>query len=138
VAVLNLDMIARDEAHIAATEGKLNIPPDTSNLVNLVGGGYSPDLITAIKRANKFANLELDEKYERDSTQNVLFRCDHFPCLWKDVPAVWIFGGFHPGYHEASDIPEKMNWNKLEKVMQLTWRTVWELDKGPKPEFEKR
>jgi hypothetical protein len=93
LAVLNLDMIGRDESHIAATKGKLNVPADTSNLVNLVGGDYSPDLVAAIRRANKFANLELDEKYERDSTQNVLFPCDHFPFLWKDVPAVWIFGG---------------------------------------------
>jgi hypothetical protein len=138
LAVLNLDMIGRDEAHVPVTEGKLNIPADTSNLINLVGGGYSPDLIAAIKRANRFANLNLDEKYERDSTQNVLFRCDHFPFLWKDVPAVWIFGGFHPGYHEASDTPERINWNKLQKVMQLTWGTVWELDKGAKPEFERR
>ena len=138
LAVLNLDMIGRDESHIAATKGKLNVPADTSNLVNLVGGDYSPDLVAAIRRANKFANLELDEKYERDSTQNVLFRCDHFPFLWKDVPAVWIFGGFHPGYHEASDTPDRLNWSKLQSVMRLTWQTVWELDKGTRPSFKDR
>jgi Zn-dependent M28 family amino/carboxypeptidase len=90
-----------------------------------------------VRRANAVAKLDLDEKYERDSTQNVLFRCDHFPFLLKNVPAVWIFGGFHPGYHEATDTPEKLNWSKIEKVMRLTWQAVWELDKGSKPEFDK-
>jgi hypothetical protein len=137
-AVLNLDMIARDEAHVAATEGKLRIPADTSNLIDLVGGGYSKDLAAAVARANRSVGLTLDDKYERDSSQNVLFRCDHFPFLGKGVPALWIFGGFHPGYHEASDTPEKLNWAKLEKVMGLTWNAVWELDKGPKPRFEEK
>jgi Zn-dependent M28 family amino/carboxypeptidase len=137
LAVLNLDMIARDEAHVPATAGKVNIPADTSNTINLIGGGYSADLLRAVRRANAVAKLDLDEKYERDSTQNVLFRCDHFPFLLKNVPAVWIFGGFHPGYHEATDTPEKLNWSKIEKVMRLTWQAVWELDKGSKPEFDK-
>jgi len=135
LAVLNLDMIARDEAHVPATEGKLQIPADTSNLIDLVGGSYSPDLVRAIRQANETTRLELDEKYERDSTQNVLFRCDHFPFVYKGVPAIWIFGGFHPGYHESSDTPEHLNWTKLEKVIRLTWQTVWELDKGSKPAF---
>ena len=138
LAVLNLDMIARDEAHVAATEGKLQIPADTSNLIDLVGGSYSPDLVHAIRQANESARLELDDKYERDSTQNVLFRCDHFPFVAKGVPAVWIFGGFHPGYHESSDTPDHLNWTKLEKVIRLTWQSVWELDKGRKPAFVQR
>lgn len=138
LAVLNLDMIARNEGQVPATEGRIAIPADTSNLIDLIGGSYSPDLVAAIRRANESTGLTLDDKYERDSTQNVLFRCDHFPFLLKDVPAIWIFGGFHPGYHEASDTAEKLNWVKLEKVMRLTWNTVWELDRAGKPKFEKR
>ncbi|HEX6544782.1 MAG TPA: M28 family peptidase, partial [Bryobacteraceae bacterium] len=43
-AVLNLDMIGRNEAHIHQDEGGLHIPADTSNLIDLVGSFYSPDL----------------------------------------------------------------------------------------------
>ncbi len=131
-AVINLDMIARDEAQVPATERYIKLPPDTSNEINLVGGSYSPDLVAAIQRANERVGFALNDKYDHDSSQNVLFRCDHFPFLLKDVPAVWLFAGFHPGYHEPSDTVDRLNFAKLEKVARLAWGTVWELD-GPAP-----
>jgi Zn-dependent M28 family amino/carboxypeptidase len=120
-AVLNLDMVGRDEAHTPESEGLVEIPNDTTNEINLVGTFYSPDLRAALERENARVGLTLDTKFDRDSSLNVLFRCDHFPFLVKNVPAVWLFGGFHPGYHEPSDTPEKINFVKLEKVVRLTY-----------------
>src|SRR5271154_4252800 len=51
-AVLNLDMIARDEAHIPQSRGVLEIPADTSNEINLVGTFYSPEFRGTILNAN--------------------------------------------------------------------------------------
>jgi hypothetical protein len=119
-AALNLDMIARDEAHISQSEGVLEIPADTRNSINLVGGVYSPDLVAAIAQANRGIGFEVSDKFDRDHDLNALFRCDHLPFLMRDVPAVWIFGGWHPGYHEPSDTVENLNFDKLEKVIRLT------------------
>ena len=137
-AVINLDMIARDEAQVPATERYIKLPADTSNEINLVGGSYSPDLVAVIRRANEHTGLALSDKYDHDSSQNVLFRCDHFPFLLKDVPAVWLFAGFHPGYHEPSDTVDRLNFTKLEKVARLAWGTVWELDRSAPPKFAAR
>ncbi len=126
-AVVNLDMIARDEAHVPATEGRLKILPDASNSLNLIGGVYSPDLLAAVERANRGVGLQLDLKFDRDSTQNALWRCDHFPFLVEGVPALWLFGGFHPGYHEPGDTLEKLNLPKLEKVTRLAYLLVADL-----------
>jgi hypothetical protein len=52
---------------------------------------------------------------------NALFRCDHLPFLMRDIPAVWTFGGWHPGYHEPSDTVENLNFEKLGKVIQLSY-----------------
>ena len=120
-AVLNLDMIGRDEAQIPQSEGVLSIPADTSNAINLVGAFYSPDLRAVIERANRGAGLSLDTKFDRDHTLNALFRCDHLPFLVAGVPAIWLFGGFHPGYHEPSDTVEKLNFPKMERVVRLAY-----------------
>ena len=120
-AVINLDMIGRDEAHIAQDEGTLQIPADTSNLINLVGTFYSPDLRSALITANQGIGLTLDTKHDADHTLNTLFRCDHLPFLIAHIPAVWLFGGFHPGYHEPSDTMDRLNYPKIAKVISLAY-----------------
>jgi hypothetical protein len=132
-AVLNLDMIARDEAHIPATEGRLEIPADTSALLNLSGGAWSPDLAASVRRAAGRFGLRIDPKYDQDASQGVLWRSDHFPFLLRGVPAVWIFAGFHPGYHESTESIEKLNLDKLEKTIRFTWQLALELADASKP-----
>ena len=134
-AVINLDMIARDERHIPQSEGVIEIPADTSNEVNLVGTYYSPDLERVIERENQRVGLTLDTKFERDHALNTLFRCDHLPFLAAGIPAVWLFGGFHPGYHEPVDTVEKLNFAKMEKVIRLAYGVAAEIadtETGPR------
>ncbi len=126
-AIINMDMIGRDEAHVPQTEGRLDVKSDTRNVLNLVGTPYSADLLAAIQRANRRVGLELDSKSDRDSTQNTLWRCDHFPFLVAGVPAIWLFGGWHPGYHEPSDTIEKLNFEKVEKVARLAYLLALDL-----------
>jgi Zn-dependent M28 family amino/carboxypeptidase len=132
-AVLNLDMIGRDEQHIPQSEGVLDIPADTSNRLNLVGAYYSKDLLSILERSNKEVGLTLDTKFDRDHTLNALFRCDHLPFLLAGVPAIWLFGGFHPGYHEPSDTVEKLNFTKMEKVIQLAYAAALDIANSPTP-----
>lgn len=135
-AVVNLDMIARDEAHIPQSRGVLEIPADTTNELNLVGTYYSPDLRQALVDANRHTRLELSTKFDRDHDLNVLYRCDHFPFLASGVPAVWLFGGFHPGYHEPVDTVDRLDFPKLEKVVQLAYWTVTSIASGERtPHF---
>jgi Zn-dependent M28 family amino/carboxypeptidase len=136
-AVLNLDMIARDEEHIPQSRNVVNIPENTSNLINLVGGFYSPELVKQIRAADRSVDLDLSDKFDHDHDMNVLFRCYHFPFLLKDVPSVWIFAGFHPGYHRTVDTIEKLNFLKLEKVTRLTYLAARRLaDSDHPPRFQ--
>ncbi len=136
-AVLNLDMIARDEEHIPQSRGVLDIPADTANEINLVGVNYSPDLKAAIVQANAKTGFQISDKFDRDHDLSALYRCDHFPFLLHDVPAVWIFGGWHPGYHEPVDTVDKLNFAKLEKVLRLTYWTARSIgDSAAPPRFK--
>jgi Zn-dependent M28 family amino/carboxypeptidase len=135
-AVINLDMIARDEAHIPQSRGAVDIPSDTSNEINLVGSFYSPDLRVVVSQANEHVGLELSTKFDNDHDMNALFRCDHFPFLLHDVPAVWLFGGWHPDYHEPSDVVEKLNFNKYSKVVRLAYVAARSIaDSRARPRF---
>jgi Zn-dependent M28 family amino/carboxypeptidase len=132
-AALNLDMIARDEAHIPQSQGVVEIPADTTNEINLVGAFYSPELMASVLKANATIGLDISSKFDRDHDLNALFRCDHLPFLLRDIPAVWIFGGWHPGYHEPSDTVEKLNFDKLEKVVRLAYWTADSLASTAQP-----
>ena len=121
-AVINLDMIGRDERPSEQTEGLVEIAADTSNELNLVGIHASPELFAFIERENEAVSLRLNPKWDRDGVLNVLWRCDHFPFLLRGVPAVWLFNGFTPDYHTPEDTPEKINYAKMEKIVRLAWR----------------
>ncbi len=120
-AVLNLDMIGRDEKPSAQTKGLMEIAADTSNELNFIGLKSSPALRAVLERANREVGLRLNHKWDDDAALNVLFRCDHFPFLLKRVPAVWLFNGFQPDYHQPTDTLEKLNFAKMHKIVRLAY-----------------
>jgi hypothetical protein len=120
-AVLNLDMIGRGEAHTPESMGAYDITAGRSDQLNMVGAVYSPDLASLLRReAAGAAGLTLSDKFDRDSSMRALFRCDHLPFLQKGIPAIWLFGGFHPGYHEPVDTVDRIDFDKLARAVRLT------------------
>lgn len=121
-AVVNLDMIGRDERPSKQTEGLIRIAEDTSNELNLIGLRNQPKLRALIERENRQVGLRLNDKWEDDAALSVLWRCDHFPFMLHDVPAVWLFNGFTPDYHQPTDTVEKLNFAKMRKIVRLAYR----------------
>ena len=33
---------------------------------------------------------------------------------------MWLFGGFHPGYHEPVDTIDRLDFDKMARVVRLT------------------
>jgi hypothetical protein len=124
-AVINFDMIGRNEAPSPQTEGLTEIAADTSNEVGLIGTINSPDYRTVVETENQRVGLRLTYKWDQDSALNVFQRSDQFPFAIRDVPAVWWFTGFHPDYHQPSDTVEKINFEKMRKILQLAYLTGW-------------
>ena len=124
IAVLNLDMMGRNEEHTPESLGVYELTASASNQLNLVGAVYSQDLQTVLEKEAPAADLTLSTKFDRDSTSRALFRCDHLPFLQKGIPAVWLFGGFHPGYHEPADTVDRLDFNKMTRVVRLTVGSV--------------
>jgi Zn-dependent M28 family amino/carboxypeptidase len=134
-AQLNFDMIGRDEKDSAQTRGLIEVAADTSNEVNIVGARYSPDYRKAVEKSNELVGLKLNYKFDDDTVLNVLFRSDQYPMLMHDIPAFWWFTGFHPDYHQVTDTPDKINYEKMQKIVRLAYVTGFEFadtDKPPK------
>lgn len=130
---INFDMIGRNEA--ADPRVITEISPDTSNQLGLIGTHYSPDYRETVERQNKIVGLNLTYKWDSDSFNSVLFRSDQYPFLMHDIPGVWWFTGFHPDYHQTTDTVEKINFEKMTKIVRLAYLSGFEFanaSSGPK------
>lgn len=131
VAVLNMDMIGRNEE---VPEGggarfrglELQTAESNNNAINILGYSRAPDLWAEVQKANGGIGLELKPRYD-NNISNLLRRSDHWPFLQRGVPALWFHTGLHPDYHTIYDRPEKINYEKMERVARLVYQTSWNL-----------
>ena len=124
-AMINFDMIGRDETPSDQTKGLIEVPADTTNRLNLIGGLYSPQYRQIVDEENKLVGLMLDDRFDHESALNVFFRSDQFPFVLHDVPAFWWFTGFHPDYHHTTDTAEKIDYLKMTKILKLAYLTAF-------------
>jgi Zn-dependent M28 family amino/carboxypeptidase len=137
-AVINFDMIGRDEAPSTQTNGLMQIADDTTNELNLIGAKYSPEYKAIVERSNDLVGLHLNYKWDEDTVLNVLFRSDQYPFLMHDIPAFWWFTGFHPDYHQTTDTADKIDYVKMEKILKLAFLTGFDFaDSEAPPKFQK-
>jgi hypothetical protein len=135
-AMINFDMIGRNETASEQTNGLIEIPADTTNRLNLIGGYYSPDYKKTVEKNNRLVGLDLDDRFDHEAALNVFFRSDQFPFVLKNVPAMWWFTGFHPDYHHTTDTAEKINYVKMAKILRLAYLTGYEFaGDNPAPKF---
>ena len=134
VAVINLDMIGRDE-EIPEQGGRRfrGLPTQTAisnhNAVNILGYSRSTDLRQAVERAN-LTELDVRFRYD-DNPSNLLRRSDQWPFLSRGVPALFVHTGLHADYHTSRDVPEKLNYEKMTRIVQLAYQLSWNLATNP-------
>jgi Zn-dependent M28 family amino/carboxypeptidase len=140
-AVLNMDMIGRNEEVPAPPPnagrggagggGRFNgLDPQTAesnnNALNIIGSVRSPELKTAVERANRAQSLDLRYRYDNNVSQ-LLRRSDQWPFIQHGVPGIWIFTGLHPDYHTFNDDADRINYPKMEKIVRLVYQMSWDL-----------
>lgn len=132
-AMINFDMIGRNETESDQTKGLLEIPADTTNRLNLIGALYSPDYSRTVVEENRHIGLVLDDRFDHEAALNVFFRSDQFPFVLHNVPGFWWFTGFHPDYHHTTDTAEKINYAKMAKILRLAYLTGFRFADEPVP-----
>jgi hypothetical protein len=132
VAVLNMDMIGRDED--SATWN--THAADNVNGVNLIGTLYSPDMRKVVEAENRAIGLKLDYKTDADDREGWFSRSDHYPFAVKGVPVAFFNTGEHPDYHTANDTWDRINYPKMEKIVRLVYLSTRSLANSPsRPRF---
>lgn len=131
VAVLNMDMLGRNEE--VPPEGGprfRGLQPQTAasndNAINIIGTSRSADLRAAADHANRGIGLDLKYRYDNNVSQ-LMRRSDHWPFLNRGVPGVWFHTGLHPDYHTERDRPERVNYEKMEKIVRMIHQMSWDL-----------
>ncbi|MDE2882530.1 MAG: M28 family peptidase [Acidobacteriota bacterium] len=140
VAVLNMDMIGRNE-EVRRGGGRRfrGLEPQTAesnaNAVNILGHSYSRTMTELVRAANREAELDLKMRYDNNES-NLLRRSDQWPFLQTGVPALFFHTGLHPDYHTIYDRPEKIEYEKLERIVRLVYQLAWDLaDSDVRPDF---
>jgi len=146
VANLNMDMIGRHEEVPPEGGGRfrgleVQSAESNANATNILGYSYTPELAQAVQDANRF-ELELHLRYDNNES-NLLRRSDHWPFLQNGVPAVWFHNGLHPDYHTPNDTPDRIEYEKMTRIVKLVHEASWALANadgrpaivglGPKP-----
>jgi hypothetical protein len=120
VVNLNIDMIGRvDDKH-----------EENPDYIYLIGSDkLSMDLHELSENVNKnTVNLELDYTYNDENDPNrYYYRSDHYNFAKNDIPVIFYFNGTHADYHKTTDTIEKINFEKMTKIVQLVFHTAWEI-----------
>jgi hypothetical protein len=117
VAELNMDMIGRNEGN----------KPEEANTVYVIG---SDRISTELHNINVDANASLGKPLTLDyefndpaDPNNFYFRSDHYSYAATGIPIIFFTTGEHPDYHRVTDSIEKIEWEKMTRIVQLAYET---------------
>ncbi|HAN19421.1 MAG: hypothetical protein A2X13_01985 [Bacteroidetes bacterium GWC2_33_15] len=116
--LINMDMIGRNQDN----------KEEYNNTVYIAGWeGGSKFRKVAKKENKKNTNLKVD--FTPGMYQRLVWRSssDHHPFMEHEVPVLVFFTGLHPDYHTSLDTPDKINYDKYHRIVQLIFETTWEI-----------
>jgi len=117
VANINMDMIGRTA-------------PDT---VIAIGQEYTTleGVINRIVAENPDLGLTVIQDPEPE--QMFFFRSDQLSFIQRGIPAVFFTTGDHPDYHQQSDLPERIDTDKLARIARLAFHLAHAIAMDPQP-----
>ena len=114
--MFNIDMVGRNE-----DQGEGDADEDNEGHIHLVGSQRGDtELHDLILQANKHIGFEFEMDME-----SVWNRSDQVNFYNKGVPVAFMFGGFHPDYHQPSDKVAKINYPKIASAARLYYLSIY-------------
>jgi len=140
VVQINIDMIGRSKK-----EGDTN-PRNNSlsgaNEIYVIGSKMmSTELGELTETVNKeYLNLTYNYRYDDPKDPNrFFFRSDHYNYARKGIPIVFFFDGEHEDYHRPGDESQKIDYQKMQKIVRTVYVTMWEIANRPtRPKVDKQ
>lgn len=139
VTQINIDMIGRSRA--AGDTNPLNAKLSGPGEIFVIGSKMMSTQLGELSENTNHAylNLSLNYKYDDPKDPNRFFyRSDHYNYAKHGVPIIFYFDGEHEDYHRPGDEPQKIDYQKMEKVTRTVFVTMWELANLPvRPKVDK-
>jgi len=139
VTQLNIDMIGRSrkqgdtDTRNASLSGPNEIYVIGSTMMSTELGKLSRDV------NNSYLKIGYDVKYDDPKdTNRFFFRSDHYNYAKHGIPIIFFFDGVHEDYHKAGDEPQKIDYDKMERVTRTIYLTLWQVANLPvRPKVDK-
>ncbi len=115
VAVLNGDMIGRNNPDSAALLGSIPPHKNSTQLVDM-----------AMKANADLTHFKVDFSWDdAKHPEGWYFRSDHLPYAQAGIPAIFFTTLLHPDYHTPRDEPQYIDIAKLAKMSKWMYATGW-------------
>jgi Zn-dependent M28 family amino/carboxypeptidase len=139
VTQLNIDMIGRSKK--VGDDNPANKDLTGPNELYVIGSKMmSTDLGNLSEEVNNsFLKLAFNYKYDDPNDgERFFYRSDHFNYAKRGVPIIFYFSGVHEDYHGLADTPDKIDYQKMEKVARTVFAMMWKLSNAPqRPKVDK-
>lgn len=111
-ANFNIDMIGRNDSI------------DKKNYLYLIGAKHHPLLDSICRVANQIDSLTLHKGYNRGYGSFIKLS-DHYAFHKQGIPVLGFFSGLHADYHQPSDTIDKIEFDAMQKRVELIFRTIY-------------
>lgn len=140
VAQINIDMIGRSKKE--GDKDPRNRSLSGPNEIYVIGSKMmSTELGQLTETVNKeYLNLTYNYRYDDPTDPNrFFFRSDHYNYARKGIPIVFYFDGEHEDYHRPGDSPDKIDYEKMQKIVRTVYVTLREIANRPtRPKVDKQ
>lgn len=140
VTQVNIDMIGRSkkEGDTNSRNRELSGPNEIYVIGSKMMSTELGDLSEAVNKG--YLNLSFNYRYDDPNDPNrFFFRSDHFNYARKGIPIIFFFDGEHEDYHRPGDSADKIDYQKMEKVVRTVYMTLWEIANRPtRPKVDKQ
>ena len=132
VAQLNMDMVGRGGASDVTGETKAGeLMRGGPGYLQLVGSRrLSTELGDLIEQVNRDNRLGFTFDYSMDANghaQNIYCRSDHYEYARYGIPIVFFTTGGHSDYHQVTDEPQYIDYDRMAGVASLVHDAAWKL-----------
>ena len=140
VAQLNIDMVGRSRK--PGDTNPKNKDLTNENSIYVIGSEMMSSMLASIVKGSNagYLNLGYDYKYDDPKDpERFFYRSDHFNYAVNGIPIAFWFDGVHEDYHQPGDEPQKIDYNKMEKVARTIFITLLKLaDLKERPKVDKQ
>ena len=126
VADFNIDMVGRSRP--AGDDDPRDRYLTDKDSIYIIG---ADKLSTELNKLNEETNLatarlKFDYTYNDEKhPERFYYRSDHYNYAKHGIPIIFYFTGVHRDYHKPSDVVEKIDFEKMERIDRMIFATGW-------------